>query len=153
MGNGRATELWVGIFVLLGLAAFLMLAVRVSDITQLGNAQGYTVSARFDDIGSLKVRAPVTLAGVRIGRVTGIRVDTDRFDAIVDLTIEAAYDNLPEDTGASILTSGLVGEQYVGLEPGGAETVLAEGDSIQLTQGALVIERLIGRFLTTLSDQ
>ena len=153
MGNGRATELWVGIFVLLGLAAFLMLAVRVSDITQLGNAEGYTVNARFDDIGSLKVRAPVTLAGVRIGRVTGIRVDTDRFDAIVELTIEAAYDNLPEDTGASILTSGLVGEQYVGLEPGGAETVLAEGDSIQLTQGALVIERLIGRFLTTLSDQ
>ncbi len=153
MGNGRATELWVGVFVLLGLAAFLMLAVRVSDITQLGNAEGYTVNARFDDIGSLKVRAPVTLAGVRIGRVTGIRVDTDRFDAIVELTIEAAYDNLPEDTGASILTSGLVGEQYVGLEPGGAETVLAEGDSIQLTQGALVIERLIGRFLTTLSDQ
>lgn len=152
MGSSRVVELVVGLFVALGLAAFLMLALKVSDVTHIGNDGGYRVLARFDNIGSLKVRAPVTLAGVRIGRVSAIEVDPARFDAVVEMLIDGRYGELPVDTSASILTSGLVGEQYVGLEPGGADEVLRDGDTIRLTQSALVIERLIGRFMTTLSD-
>ena len=149
----KRLEFVVGLFVAFGIAAFFMLATKVSDITTLGDDHGYTINASFEDIGGLKVRAPVTLAGVRIGRVAAISIDKQSYEAIVKLAINSEYDQLPIDTGASILTSGIVGEQYVGLEPGGSDDYLKDGDIIKLTQPALVLERLIGRFLTSFSAE
>ena len=149
----KQLELIVGLFVALGLAAFFMLAMKVSDITNLGDNNGYVISANFENVGGLRERSPVTLAGVRIGRVAAIKIDKQTYEAVVALSINAEYDELPVDTAASILTAGIIGEQYVGLEPGGAEDYLKNGDKIKLTQPALVLERLIGRFLTSLSDQ
>ena len=143
----KTLEVVVGLFVALGLAALAMLAMQVSGISRWGGIEGYTISARFDNIGGLRERAAVSMAGVRIGRVTDIRIDPDTFEAVVEMTIESQYDNLPQDTSASVLTSGLLGEQYIGLEPGGALESLESGDSLKLTQSALVLERLIGQFL------
>lgn len=143
----RTIEISVGVFVALGLAALLMLSMKVSNLSRLTEGDGYRITARFANIGGLKVRAPVTMAGVRIGRVTGIDFDTDTYEALVELTIQSQYDRLPEDTSASIYTAGLLGEQYVSLEPGAEERFLKQGDEIQLTQSALVLERLVGQFL------
>jgi len=145
-------ELMVGLFIILGLAAFLLLALKVSDLTSIGNDQGYRMTARFENIGGLKARAPVTLAGVRIGRVIQIDLDPQSYEAVVTLFIERQYDRLPTDSGASILTSGLLGEQYVSLEPGGMDSYLREGSVIKLTQSALVLEKLIGRVLTSIAS-
>lgn len=143
----RATvELWVGLFGIAGLLALSMLAFKVANLSTADVAQGYRVTARFDNIGQLKLRAPITLAGVRIGRVSDINIDDD-FYAVVTLTISGQYDKLPMDTGASILTSGLLGEQYVALEPGGDEEYLKDGSELQVTQSALVLEKLISQFL------
>ena len=150
--NSRGLELAVGVFVVLGLLALLFLALKVSDISGLSDAKGYKISATFSNIGSLKVRAPVTLAGVRIGRVTAINIDQETFEAVVELTVDPTY-SLPTDTSASILTAGLLGEQYIGLEPGGMPDTLSEGDQIELTQSALVLERLIGQFLFQAADK
>ncbi len=152
MRTSKTLELVVGAFVALGLAAFLILAFKVSDITRLQSDPSYTVIANFDNIGGLKVQSPVTLAGVRIGRVSGITIDAATYEAVVRLNIDAQYNRLPEDTSASILTSGLLGEQYVGLDPGGADDYLKEGSRITLTQSALVVEQLVGRWLTSQAD-
>ncbi|MCC7220680.1 MAG: outer membrane lipid asymmetry maintenance protein MlaD [Candidatus Contendobacter sp.] len=142
-------ELMVGVFIALGLAAFLLLALKVSDLTSIGNDQGYRITARFENVGGLKVRAPVTLGGVRIGRVISIDLDRQSYEAVATLSIDPRYDRLPADSGASILTSGLLGEQYVSLEPGGMDSYLKNGSVIKLTQSALVLEKLIGRMLTS----
>jgi len=143
----RAVEIVVGVFVALGLIALFMLAMRVSNLSALTETGGYEVHARFTNIGGLKVRSQVTMAGVRIGRVTDIGFDEQTYQAVVTMSILPQYDKLPTDTSASILTSGLLGEQYVGLEPGGAEDFLRDGDTIQLTQSAVVLEKLIGQML------
>ncbi|MDS4041961.1 MAG: outer membrane lipid asymmetry maintenance protein MlaD [Candidatus Competibacter sp.] len=148
MGTLKKLELAVGIFVALGLAAFFMLAMKVSNIAELGEDKGYKIIARFENIGGLKVRAPVTLGGVRIGRVAGIDLDTRSYQAVVTLSIDPKYDQLPVDSSASILTSGVLGEQYVGLEPGGMDDHLKNGGTLKLTQSALVLEKLIGRMFT-----
>jgi len=148
MGNFKKLELAVGAFVALGLAAFFMLAMKVSNIAELGEAKGYKITARFENIGGLKARAPVTLGGVRIGRVAGIDLDMRSYEAVVTLSIEPKYNQLPTDSSASILTSGVLGEQYVGLEPGGMDEYLKNGGSLKLTQSALVLEKLIGRMVT-----
>lgn len=140
-------ELWVGVFVAAGFAALAMLAFKVGNLTAAEVANGYRVTAEFDNIGGLKVKAPVTLAGVRIGRVTGISIDRNRYRAVVEMSIEGSYDNVPDDSSASILTSGLLGDQYIGLEPGGSEENLKNGDQILTTASALVLEKLIGQFL------
>ena len=147
MQNPRALEVGVGLLVALGVAAFLMLALQVSDISNFGEEDGYQIEARFDNIGGLKVRSPVTMAGVRIGRVSSINFDETTFEAVVGLRIQDQFNELPKDTSASVLTSGLLGEQYVGLEPGGDTANLAEGDTIIITQSALVLEQVISRFL------
>lgn len=144
----KKLELAVGVFVALGLAAFFMLAMKVSNIAELGEDKGYKVTARFENIGGLKVRAPITLGGVRIGRVAGIDLDPQSYEAVVTLSIDPKYDRLPIDSSASILTSGLLGEQYIGLEPGGMDDYLKNGGALKLTQSALVLEKLIGRMLT-----
>jgi phospholipid/cholesterol/gamma-HCH transport system substrate-binding protein len=139
-------DLWFGAFVLAGFGALLVLALKVGNLGADSARSVYRVEARFDNIGGLKVRAPVRSSGVLVGRVADIRFDNDRFQASVTLALDARY-AFPKDTSASVLTSGLLGEQYVGLDAGGDEKKLAEGDRITLTQSAVVFERLIGQFL------
>lgn len=147
----RTIEIAVGIFVALGLAGLFMLAMQVSNISEYRNTDGYTVHAYFTNIGGLKVRAPVTVSGVRVGRVTAIRYDPERFQARVEMTLSAAHDYLPADTQASIYTAGLLGEQYIALEPGGEDDVLVDGSEILYTQSALVLEQIIGRILVNMT--
>lgn len=132
---------------LLGLLALAMLAFQVSNLRASTIADPYVVTARFDNIGGLTVKAPVTLAGVRIGRVNQISVSDEDYRALVSLQIDGRYNRLPADTSASILTAGLLGAQYVGLEPGGDDQYLQDGDEIFLSQSAVVLEQLIGRML------
>lgn len=144
----RTLEIGVGAFVAAGLAALFMLAMQVSNLSSFTvDENAYTVNARFENIGGLKVRSAVTMAGVQIGRVVGIEVDQNSYEAVVRLAIQRKYNRVPEDTTASILTAGLLGEQYVGLEAGGSERYLKDGDRIRLTQSALVLEQIIGQFL------
>lgn len=147
MHNSKALEIIVGLFVVLGLAALFMLAMKVSNLTTFAGEDGYEVTARFENIGGLKVRSPVTVAGVRVGRVSAIGFDNKTFEAVITMTISKDYDVLPTDTSASIFTSGLLGEQYVSLEPGGSEKSLKQGSEIRLTQSAIVLEQVIGQFL------
>ena len=147
MRENSMRDVWVGRFVALGLAALGMLALRVSNLASLSSDSGYSVTAQFDNIGGLKVRAPIKLAGVVVGRVESIAVDAQTFRAEVGLRIENRYAILPKDTSAAIYTSGLLGEQYIGLAPGAEEAVLKEGDRITLTQSSIVLENLIGQFL------
>lgn len=143
----RLIEIAVGLFVLLGLAAVFFLALQASNFVSLRSGDTYTVQARFQNSGGLKVRAPVTMAGVRIGRVQSIVLDTQTFEALVTLAIEARYRQLPKDTSAKISTAGLIGEQYISLEPGGDTATLQAGDTLTLTQSALVLEDLVSKFL------
>ena len=144
----RTTEIWVGIFVAAGLAALFMLAMKVSNLATYTGDEGYQVTARFEDVSGLKVRSPVTMSGVRIGRVKQISFDDQALQAIVVMEIEPHHNLLPKDTSASIYTAGLLGEKYVGLEAGGDEQNLVEGDEIKLTQDSLVLEKLIGQFVS-----
>lgn len=140
-------ETWVGVFMAAGIAALAMLAFKVGNLGEAEVRNPYSIKARFDNIGGLKVRSAVTMAGVRVGRVSDITFDSERYQAVVTMNIDGRYDKIPTDTSASILTSGLLGEQYVGLEPGGTEEYLKPGDALQLTQSAVVLEKLIGQFL------
>ena len=143
----RWLELWVGIFVAAGFAALAMLAFKVANFSTSQFASVYHVSAEFDNIGSLKTQAPVKIAGVTIGRVGGISFDQDSYRAKVVLNIDSRYNKIPADSSASILTAGLLGEQYVGIQPGGAPQYLKNGSEIELTQSALVLEQIISQFL------
>jgi len=144
--NRAMIDLWVGIFVALGFAALLFLALKVGNLATFSTNQTYQVEAKFANIGGLKVRGPVKSAGVVVGRVAGIRFDTESYEAIVSMTIDLGY-QFPRDTTAKILTSGILGEQYVGLEAGGDGVMLKQGDRIRLTQSAVVLENLISQFL------
>jgi len=147
MARTPTIEILVGAFVAAGLVALLFLAVKVSNLGAAGGGEGYRVTALFDNVGSLKVRAPVSMAGVRIGRVENIRFDPEALQALVTMQIDGEIDRIPDDTLASIFTAGLLGEQYVGLDPGGSESYLRDGDRIGLTQSALVLEQMIGQLL------
>ncbi len=142
----KSLDLWVGLFVLLGAAALFFLAMKAGNLSSLSFAQTYPVTMRFDNIGGLKARAPVKSAGVVVGRVADITFDDNRFQASVKIEMETRY-KFPKDSSAKILTSGLLGEQYIGLEPGGDTNLLAAGDNIKMTQSALVLENLITQFL------
>ena len=142
----RSTDVWVGLFVLIGAAALLFLALKAGNLLSLNFSPTYDVVARFDDIGGLKADAPVKSAGVVVGRVASIGFDNQTFQADVTLALDKRY-QFPTDTSAKILTSGLLGDQYVGLSAGSSEKNLRNGDVIQNTQSAIVLENLIGRFL------
>lgn len=170
----RVTEIWVGIFIAAGLASLLMLAMKVSNLSSFSGNDGYIIEARFEDISGLKVRSAVTMAGVKIGKVSDISFDKNTFEAIVSIVIDKQYNTLPIDSSASIYTAGLLGEKYIGLEPGGGtgdcdefsfddsgklvmsdskqgeceQTVLAQGSKIKLTQDSLVLEKLISQFIS-----
>ncbi|MEK6594317.1 MAG: outer membrane lipid asymmetry maintenance protein MlaD [Pseudomonadota bacterium] len=139
-------DLWVGLFVCAGVGALLILALKVGNMSGLNVSDTYQVYANFDNIGGLKPRAPVKSAGVVVGRVAGISFDNEKFLAKVIMTLDKNY-KFPRDTTASILTSGLLGEQYVGFVAGGDEKMLAQGDALKLTQSAVVLENLISQFL------
>lgn len=139
-------DLWVGIFVTAGVGALFVLALKVGNATTVNASDGYHVIAEFDNIGGLKVRAPVKSAGVVVGRVEGISLDTRTFRANVALRIDKHYP-FPKDSSASILTAGLLGEQYIGMDGGGDEKNLKDGDHLKVTQSAIVLEKVIGQFL------
>jgi len=145
LGKARL-ELAVGFFVVIGIAALLFLAVNVSSFGGLSDQAGYEIDASFENIGGLKVRAPVMMAGVTIGEVSQISLDTETFEAKVTFMLKGKY-QLPADTSAAIFTSGLLGEQYVALEPGGDDAMLKAGDEIKLSQSAMVLEQVLGQFL------
>jgi phospholipid/cholesterol/gamma-HCH transport system substrate-binding protein len=142
----KLLDIWVGFFVVIGFAALLFLALRVGNLSSANFAETYQLTARFDNIGGLKVRGPVKSAGVVVGRVAEIRFDPESYEAQVTMTIDSRY-QFPKDTFASILTAGLLGEQYVGLDAGGDEKMLKAGDTFAKTQSAVVLEKLIGQFM------
>jgi len=144
--NRSTIDLWVGIFVAIGLAAIIFLSLRVGNLLTATNAPGYHVEAAFDNIGGLKLRAPVKAAGVVVGRVDRIQLDPKSYQAVVSMRIDQGY-QFSRDTIASILTSGLLGEVYIGLDSGGDPQALAEGGRIGKTQSAVVLEKLIGQFM------
>ena len=145
-------DLWVGIFVALGIAAVAFLSLKVANLTPQSAAQSYVVYADFDNVGGLKVKAPIKEAGVVVGRVADIRLDPKTYRARVAMNIDKQY-QLSDDVSASILTSGLLGEQYIGLQQGGSETTLAAGGTITITSSAMVLEQLIGKFMTGFSGK
>ena len=140
-------EIFVGAFVAVGFLALFFLAMRVSNLGAVTVGDGYQITARFQNVGGLKVRAPVSMGGVPLGKVIGIHFDPKSFDAVVTMEIDRKFDQIPDDTYAKIYTAGLLGEQYVGLEPGGSEQNLQGGSELRLTQSALVLEEVIGQFL------
>ncbi len=174
----RIAEIWVGLFVAAGIAALFMLAMKVSNLSTYSSDSGYDVTAYFEDISGLKVRSPVTMSGVRIGRVKAIEFDKQRLSALVTMEIEGEYNTLPDDSSASIYTAGLLGEKYIGLEPGAGSndceeislddsgeikfeesndkdckpSTLQQGSEIKLTQDSLVLEKLIGQFISKFLD-
>lgn len=143
----KSIELSVGIFVGIGMAALFMLAMQASNLASLGSDGSYEITARFDNIGGLKVRSAVKVSGVKVGEVSAIDYDTEMFEAVVTMQVDDQYQQFPRDTIASIFTSGLLGEQYVSLEPGGDEKLLENQSEIRHTQSAMVLEQLIGQFI------
>lgn len=139
-------DLWVGLFVVMGIIALMILSLKVGNLNVYNPSHSYVITGNFENIGGLKVRAPVKSAGVVVGRVTDIQFSTKTYDAVVTMSMDSRF-LFPKDTFASILTSGLLGEQYIGLAAGGDELMLKEGDKIMKTNSAMVLEELIGRFL------
>ncbi len=152
MRQTRAVELGTGLFVLLGIGALFFLTTQTTGGDDFNAAEVYTVEARFQNVGSLKRRAPVSMAGVTIGRVTDVQFDPVALEAIVTFVVDKRYDQIPDDSDASILTAGLLGSQYVGLQPGGSDIYLEDGSEILFTQSAIVLENLIGKFLVNNSS-
>ncbi|MCK6427663.1 MAG: outer membrane lipid asymmetry maintenance protein MlaD [Burkholderiaceae bacterium] len=142
----KGIESLVGVFVLLGFVAIFYLALKAANLASFNTGETYTLTAKFDNIGGLKVRAPVRSAGVTVGRVASITLDTQTYQGLVTLEIQKSIE-FPADTSAKILTAGLLGDQYIGLEPGGDDKMLKSGDTIKMTQSAVVLENLIGQFL------
>lgn len=154
METTRTRDLGTGLFIFLGFAALLFLATQTTDMEEYAASDaGFRVVARFDDVAGLKVRSPVTMAGVNIGRVESITFDPERLDAVVILRIKSRYDRIPDDSDASILTAGLLGSKYVGIGPGGADTYLHDNSELTITQSAIVLEQLISKFLFSQAEK
>jgi len=136
-----------GIFLLLGIAALVWLAMRATDYGQEIGKDTYTISARFTNIGDLRDKAPVKIGGVTVGMVESIVLDPVTFEAVVDMSVASRFNEIPSDTGASVLTSGVLGDRYIGLEPGGAPDALQDGDELFITQSAVILEQVIGKYM------
>ncbi|MSP26970.1 MAG: outer membrane lipid asymmetry maintenance protein MlaD [Methylococcales bacterium] len=147
MQHTATQDTLVGLFVTAGIAGLFFLALQVSNLSSFGSEETYTVTANFESSGGLKVKSAVSAAGVKIGKVTAIRFDPKTYQSVVSMAIESQYATLPEDTTASIFTAGLLGEQYVNLEAGGSDDVLKNGSKIDITQSAIILEKVIGQFL------
>jgi len=144
--NRTVLDLWVGIFVAIGIAALLFLSLKVGNLSSAHMSETYALQARFDNIGGLKVRGPVKSAGVVVGRIVDIKFDTATYEAVVTMDIDGRF-QFPKDTFAAIYTSGLLGEQFIGFDVGGDENMLKAGDTVTKTQSAVVLEKLISQFL------
>lgn len=144
--NKRSIEIWVGVFVTAGVAALVMIAMQVSNLSSMSTGDTYQILARFENIGSLNVRSPIKASGVLVGRVSNISYDDKDYSAIVTLSIKSNL-KFPKDTSASIFTAGMLGEQYIGLTPGADEEYLAEGDTLMFADAAIILEKLIGQFM------
>ncbi len=147
MQHSQTQDTLVGLFVACGIAGLFFMALQISNLGTYSNNESYKIFARFENSGGLKVKSPVSVAGVRIGRVSAITFDKKTYQSVVEMTIESQYDTLPEDTTASIYTAGLLGEQYISLEPGGSDEFLSTDSEIEITQSAIVLEEVIGQFL------
>lgn len=147
MQHTRTQDTLVGLFVAAGIVALFFLSLQVSNLRTFMPADTYVITARFSNSGGLKVKSPVSLAGVRIGRISNIYLDKETYESVVEMSIESKYDTLPDDTSATIYTAGLLGEQYINLDPGGSSDFLKNGGRIEITQSAIVLEEVIGRFL------
>jgi phospholipid/cholesterol/gamma-HCH transport system substrate-binding protein len=146
MMTRKELDLWVGIFAVAGMGAMLFLSLKVANLASFSSSDAYQINAKFENIGGLKIRAPVKSAGVVVGRVGDIRFDNESFEAVVSMNIDSRF-QFPKDSSAKILTSGLLGEQYIGITAGGDSVNLKKGDTLKLTQSAVVLENLIGQFL------
>jgi phospholipid/cholesterol/gamma-HCH transport system substrate-binding protein len=153
MRRNGSVDVVTGLFVFLGIAAIFWLVLATSNYRAYKQTEGYTITARFSEVGSLKVRAPVTMAGVTIGRVVRIILDKERYQAIVIMRIRDIYDTLPADSSASIQTAGLLGEKYVAIEPGGDLEYLADGSEVHFTQSAVVLENLVSKYLFNKAEE
>ena len=147
MQQTRTMELGTGLFAMLGIGALFFLTTQTTGRDDFNVDDTYSVEARFDNVGSLKARAPVSMSGVTIGRVTDIRFDSDSLEAVVSFVIDSRYNQIPDDSDASILTAGLLGSQYIGLQAGGSFFYLEDDSEILFTQSAIVLENIIGKFL------
>jgi phospholipid/cholesterol/gamma-HCH transport system substrate-binding protein len=147
MQHSSTQDTLVGLFVAAGIAGLFFLALQVSNLSSFTEQKGYTITARFENSGGLKVKSPVSAAGVKIGQVSGISFDPKTYESVVKMRINAQYNSIPDDTTASIFTAGLLGEQYVSLEPGGSNDYLKEDGKIEITQSAIILEKAIGQFL------
>ena len=153
MNSSKKIEVLVGALFIMGILAFVFMALNVSNFSGLSSNKGYKVTAQFNNIGGLSTKAKVTMSGVTVGRVTGVSYDEKSFRAVVTMSIDPSYDYLPEDSQASIYTAGLLGEQYISLEPGAEEATLKEGSNISLTQSAVVLEEIIGKLLVSFTTK
>ena len=147
MQHSNTQDTLVGLFVAVGIAGLFFLALQVSNLSSFTEQAGYTITARFENSGGLKVKSPVSAAGVKIGQVSEISFDPKTYESVVKMRINTKYNSIPDDTTASIFTAGLLGEQYVSLEPGGSRDYLKENGKIEITQSAIILEKAIGQFL------
>ncbi|HEY8096611.1 MAG TPA: outer membrane lipid asymmetry maintenance protein MlaD [Methylobacter sp.] len=147
MQHTSTQDTFVGLFVASGIVGLFFLALQVSNLSSFTEHESYTITARFENSGGLKVKSPVSAAGVKIGKVSAITFDPKTYESVVQLSIDSQYNTLPDDTTASVFTAGLLGEQYVNLEPGGSDDHLKDGSKIEITQSAIILEKALGQFL------
>jgi len=153
MQHTSTQDTFVGLFVAAGIAGLFFLSLQVSNLSSFSQRDSYTITARFENSGGLKVKSPVSAAGVKIGQVSDIHFDVKTYESVVTMSIDSQYNTLPDDTTASIFTAGLLGEQYVNLEPGGSESYLKNNDKIDITQPAIILEKAIGQFLFKAAEE
>ena len=147
MQHSKTQDTMVGLFVAVGIAALFYLALQISNLGSYSSGESYSIIARFQNSGGLKVKSPVSVAGVRIGRVASITLDKESHEAIVEMRIEEQYNNLPDDSSASIYTAGLLGEQYISIDPGSSDDYLKDKSTLDITSSAIVLEEMIGKFM------
>jgi phospholipid/cholesterol/gamma-HCH transport system substrate-binding protein len=147
MAQRQSYQFGSGLFILLGFAALAYLATQTTSIANYSQGASYAIKARFTNVGQLKLRAPVKIAGVRVGTVSDIKLEPDKLDALVTLSLDQRFNQIPDDSAAAVFTSGLLGDQYVALQPGGSPDVFKEGDEVVLTQRSMQLEELIGKYL------
>jgi phospholipid/cholesterol/gamma-HCH transport system substrate-binding protein len=147
MQHSKTQDTMVGLFVAIGIAALFYMALQISNLGSYSSSDNYTISARFQNSGGLKVKSAVSVAGVTIGRVSSIKLDNESHEAVVEMKIDAQYNNLPDDSSASIYTAGLLGEQYISIDPGSSEEFLKDKSKLDITSSAIVLEEMIGKFM------
>ena len=152
MAQRQSFQIGTGLFILLGFAALAYLATQTTSVANFSQGDSYDLKARFTNVGQLKLRAPVKIAGVRVGSVANVVLEPDKLDALVTLSIDKRFDKIPDDSAAAVFTSGLLGDQYVAIQPGGSPDVFKNGDEVILTQSSMQLEELIGKYLVGQGD-